>query len=261
MITQLIIYLLLAVFSGFLAGLLGIGGGIILVPALYLMFQNIPFINQPMHIAIGTSLAIITIASLESSYLYQKRTAIYWPIIKKFFPSLILGAIIGSLASYFIKDKILLYIFAIIAFIIGLYLLLLKKRILSHKNLKKFEIFICSFVIGFLATMLGVGGGLIALPIFFLFIKIPSYSLVGTSSVLTFLTSIVGMFSYVFMGYDKINKYSLGYVFLPAFIIISIFSIFFVYLGIKIEDKINTKNLKKIFAVVLIATSLFLIFQ
>lgn len=261
MLLHIFVYIILAVFSGFLAGLLGIGGGIIIVPSLYFLFKYSSSISNPMHLAIGTSLAIITITSLFSYYLYHRRTAVYLPIIKDLFIGLVISSIIGSICAYYINDKYLLYIFAILAFFIGLYLLFLKKRNIQKKKIKQIYLIFFSLIIGFLATLLGVGGGLIALPIFFLFIKIPTYSLIGTSSLLTFLTSIVGMFSYIFMGYDKINKDSLGYINIPAFLIISIFSLFFVYLGVKTEDKINIKKLKKIFAVVLIATSILMIFH
>jgi uncharacterized membrane protein YfcA len=130
------------------------------------------------------------------------------------------------------------------------------------KKPKKLLVIFLGFIIGFLATLLGVGGGVVAVPFFILFLRVPNYSLVGTAATTTFITAIIGTLSYIFTGFNKINTpNTIGYIYLPAFLIISFVSIFSVFIGIKLADRIHLKVLKRIFGIALIATAIFIFFK
>ncbi len=256
---SILIYVVLGTVSGILAGLLGIGGGIIIVPCLFFIFKYLLIhIQMPMHLAIGSSLAIITIASLMSVYLYQKRHAIFWPTFKNLTIGLILGSILGVIFAYFIPGQLLTKIFGIFAFIIGLYLLFAKKIYQTKTKPAQLYSNIFGGIIGILATLLGIGGGVVAMPFFIMSFRVPKYCLIGNASVSTFITSIVGMLCYIFAGFisSSNNILSLGYIYLPAFIIVGTTSIFSVYFGVKLADRLDVHILKKIFAIALIGTSI-----
>ncbi|MBN2479622.1 MAG: sulfite exporter TauE/SafE family protein [Parachlamydiales bacterium] len=262
-LSDVFIYLLLGLIAGLLAGLLGIGGGIILVPCLYFLFTYLQTgVTHPMHLAIGTSLVTITITSFISMYLYQKRHAVFWPILKKILPGLIFGGILGVLASYLLSGKLLAQTFAVFACLIGIYFLFFKKPYKREQKPENLFIIVSGFIIGILATLLGIGGGVIALPFFIMFFRVPNYSLIGTASATTFVTSLVGAFCYLLSGFmvpENIN--SIGYIYIPGFLAIAIISIFSVYLGIKLADKLEIKILKKLFGLALIATGIFMFFK
>ena len=257
------IYIIVGVASGVLAGLLGIGGGIIIVPALFFIFKYlVPNVQHSIHLAIGTSLAIISIASLASMYLYQKRHAIYWPMFKHLFPGLIAGSILGVIINTFLPGKVLTQFFAIFAFLFGLYFLIFKKTYKSPKKPKQSHLLLGGFVIGTLATLLGVGGGVIALPFFIMIFRCPNYCLIGNASTATFITSIVGTLCFIISGFSlERTMHTFGNIYIPAFVIIGVVSIFSVYLGIKLADRLHVRVLKRIFAVALIATSVFMFFK
>ena len=222
MLLHIIIYLILGLSSGILAGLLGIGGGIILVPSLYFLFKylDMSFIH-PMHQSIGTSIAIILIASLASMYLYQKRNAIFWPIFKDLTPSLIVGSIVGVIINNILPGKIVGIVFAVFAFLFGLYFLFIKKIHQNTKPPKKYQLYLGGLIIGVLATLLGIGGGVIAIPFFIMLFRCPNYCLIGNASVATFITSAVGTIGYIISGFNIARHiHSIGNIYIPAFLFI-----------------------------------------
>ncbi len=263
MIIHIIAYIIVGVLSGLLAGLLGIGGGIIIVPSLFFIYTLLDVgVATPMHLAVGTSLAIITVTSIVAMLLYEKRQAIFWSIFKNLNIPLIIGGFLGVFIAYLISGDILAKIFSVVALLFGLYFLFIKK---THKRSKKPEKFLTIFlglVIGSLATLLGIGGGVVGMPLFIMLLRIPNYSLIGTAATATFITALVGTLSYLITGFNILgNPHSIGYIHLPSFLSIGFISIFTVSFGIKLADKLDVKILKKIFALALIATSIFMFFK
>ena len=263
MIVHIIAYIIVGVLSGLLAGLLGIGGGIIIVPSLFFIYTVFDVgVATPMHLAVGTSLAIITLTSVVAMFLYEKRQAIFWHIFKNLNIPLIIGGFFGVFISYLIPGAVLAKIFSIVALLFGLYFLFARK---VHKRTKKPEKILVVFlglVIGSLATLLGIGGGVVGMPLFIMLFRVPNYSLIGTAATATFITALVGTLSYLVTGFNILgNPHSIGYIHLPSFLSIGLISVFTVPFGIKLADKLNVKILKKIFAVALIATSIFMFFK
>lgn len=263
MVIHIIAYILVGICSGLLAGLLGIGGGIIIVPSLFFMYHLLDVgVSDPMHLAIGTSLAIIALSSIVAMILYEKRQAIFWSVFKYLNIPLIIGSFVGVATSYALSGKFLAQSFSVIALLFGLYFLFIKKVHKRGKKPEKYFVFFLGLCIGFLATLLGIGGGVVAIPMFIMLMRVPNYSLVGTAATATFITSIIGTLCYLIMGFNMIsNDYCIGYIHVPSFLSIGIISLFTVPFGIKLADKLNVKILKKIFAVALIATSIFMFFK
>jgi len=262
MILEIFIYIIIGIFSGILTGFLGICGGIIIVPALFFLYNFlVTGLSNPMHSAIGTSLAIITISSLVAMFLYQKRHAIFWPIFKYLNVSLIIGAFLGVLVSNLLSTTILSQLFAFFAFLLGLYFIFLKKIHKRKHPPEKILVIFTGLIISFLATLLGIGGGVIAIPFFIMLLRVPNYTLVGSAATTTFITSIVGTISYLITGINTYNPSSIGYIYLPAFIVIGFVSIFSVPLSIKLADRVQIKLLKKIFGLALIAICIFMFFK
>jgi len=263
MIIHIIIYLIVGLLSGILAGLLGIGGGIIIVPSLFFLYHFLEMgISDPMHLAIGTSLAIIAVSSLCAMFLYEKRQAIFWPIFKHLNIPIILSSFAGVVISYVLSEQFLSQFFSVFAFLIGLYFLFFKKVYKRDKKPEKLLIIFSGFIIGFLACLLGIGGGVIAMPFFMMLLRVPNYTLVGSASTATFISSIVGTLIYVIIGFNVIgNHHSIGYIHLPSFLSIGIISIFSVSIGIKLADRLHVNILQKIFAAALICTSIFMFFK
>ncbi|NGX34688.1 MAG: hypothetical protein K1060chlam1_01041 [Candidatus Anoxychlamydiales bacterium] len=263
MIIHIVAYIVVGILSGLLAGLLGIGGGIVIVPSLFFIYTLLDVgVATPMHLAVGTSLAIITVTSIVAMFLYEKRQAVFWSVFKNLNIPLIIGGFLGVFISYLVTGAFLSKLFSVVALLFGLYFLFARK---VHKRSKKPEKILTIFlglIIGSLATLLGIGGGVVGMPLFIMLLRVPNYSLIGTAATATFITALVGTLSYLITGFNMLgNPNSIGYIHLPSFISIGLISVFTVSFGIKLADKLNVKILKKIFAVALIATSIFMFFK
>lgn len=256
----LIPLLITGLISGLIAGLLGVGGGIIIVPVVYyiLNFNNISS-DIIMHISVASSIGVIFFTSLTSIYTHYKLNNIDKTVISKWFIGTILGSIFGALSASFISDRILVIIFVIIAIIISINMLFNKKIIIS-KDFPK-NIFInnlISFIIGYLSVIIGIGGGSFSVPTLIAFGK-NIYKAIGTSATIGFFIALPGLITYGYADIENLPKYSLGYVNVPIVISIALTSIFTAPLGAKLSKKINSKLLKKIFAIFLLFTCLSLL--
>jgi uncharacterized protein len=263
MLIHIIVYISLGLISGLLTGLLGIGGGIIIAPSLYFIYTLLDVgVSTPMHLAVGTSLAIITMTSFLAMFMYEKRQAIFWHIFKHLNIPLILGSFSGVIVSNFISGSLLSQIFSIFAFLLGIYFLIAKKIYKRAKKPEKTLVFFLGIVIGFLATLLGIGGGTVGMPFLIVLLRIPNYCLIGTAATATFITSLIGTLSYLIIGFNVLNNpNSIAYIHLPSFASIGLISLISVPFGIKLADKLHITALKKIFALALIATAFFMFFK
>ena len=255
-----LLYLLSGMLAGLLAGLLGIGGGIIIVPALLYIFtlQHMhPDIT--MHMAAGTSLAIMVLTSISSICAHHYRGNVYWPIFLKLVPSIIVGVIIGATCAHFVNTRIIEIVF-------GIFLLLVSLRIFfhltpsGHKELPSgLTLNSAGLIIGGKSGFLGVGGGSIIIP-FLLYFNIPMHKASGTCAACSFIIALVGSISFILLGL-KVNAGPnyLGYIYLPAFINVALTSIIFAPIGAWLGSKFSVTVLKKIFALFLFLTSISLL--
>ena len=265
MIAIILIFLFTGLLSGFLAGLLGVGGGIIIVPVSYFVLINLGYsIEIVMHVAVASSLAVIVFTSISSIISHFKLGNIEFYIIKKWFLGVMFGSLIGSLLANEIKGEILVLIFVSLALLISINMLFQKKIKIIKKNIPNsfFLNFLISGNIGLLSALIGIGGGSFSVPTLSMFSK-KIHKAVGTSSALGFFIAFPASISYIFLGsnIDNLPPYSIGYVNLLIVPLVALTSIFTANIGAKISSKIDKNSLKKIFAIFLLFTCVSLVIE
>ncbi len=244
--------------AGVLAGLLGVGGGIVIVPVLYttLGFLGIDPDIQ-MHVAVGTSLATIIPTSISSSRAHNKRGAVDFDLIKAWAVAIVVGAVVGIVVAGQVKSPALTMVFAIVALIVALNMLgnpngkaiwqALPKGILSQP---------IAAAIGGFSVLMGIGGGTLSVPILTLF-NFPIHRAVGTAALFGLLISLPGTIGFIYNGWgnEMLPAGSLGYVNLIGFALISPVTMLFAPLGAKIAHSISKKALRVAFGIFLLVTS------
>ena len=258
-------FLFTGLLSGFLAGLLGVGGGIVIVPVSYFVLISLGYsIEVVMHVSVASSLGVIVFTSISSILSHFKLGNIDNEVIKKWFLGIIAGSILGTFLASLINGEILVLIFVSLAFLISINMLF-QKKINTIKNNIPNSLFLNFFIssnIGFLSSLIGIGGGSFSVPTLSFFSK-KIHQAVGTSSVLGFFIAFPGAISYIFLGLEKdgLPPFSLGYVNLLIVFLVALTSIFTANLGAKISSKIDKNNLKKIFAIFLLCTCISLVIE
>ena len=250
--------LVTGVVAGLIAGMFGVGGGIVIVPILFWIFTSLQFPDEIlMHMAVGSSLATIIPTSIASSRAHYRKGSIDIDVIKKWGFGIFLGALIGGFSGKFFSANELKYLFACIAFIVAINMFI-KEPLKFSNRLPKSRIIntLISFVIGFMSTLMGVGAGTIGVPSLVL-LSIPIHRAIGTAAALGLFISIPATFGLAFSGFDVPNRppMSIGYVNVIAFLIMFPLTVFFAPIGVKIAHLINQRVLKIIFGVFLIITS------
>jgi len=250
---ELLILLSKGAVAGTLAGLLGIGGGIIIVPVLALVFRNqgVP-IDVLMHVSIGTSLATIVVTSLSSIRAHQKRGAIDWSVFRRITPGILFGALFGAVLADAIPGAELRTLFAIFMFLVATQMMIAGTPAPHRKLPGRPGMLGAGVVIGTIAALMGVGGGSMSVP-FLTWCNVHIRQAVATSAAIGLPIALAGTAGFIFTGWgsDALPAWSLGYVNLPAFTGIVIASILFAPLGARLAHTIPPKLLKRIFAVLL----------
>ena len=246
---------LTAIVVGFVAGLFGIGGGLITVPFLYYIFGSLG-INPDyiMHLAVGTSFAIIIPTSIASVLTHNKFKAVDFEIVKNYGIYVVLGVVIGTIFAASLKTKTLVLFFSIFIFILGIYLLLLKekeKNIIIEMKLH-FKIML-GLVVGFISAPMGIGGAIMNVPI----LKFFGYSInkaIGSAAAIGFLIALFGAIGFLITGsYLKTSlPLSIGFLNIPAFLIFIPITTFMARIGARTVHKIDKKRISKIFGIFLL---------
>lgn len=259
---DLVLYLVTGIFAGLASGLLGVGGGLIIVPILFFIFsaQNLPA-EHVMHMALATSLATIIITSISSTHAHHKKQAVLWPVFFLLAPGICIGAWLGGIAASEIPTTILKPAFGFFElFVAGL--LLWNKQSQQHNiSINKIKSALGGFVIGSLSAIVGIGGGTLTVP-FLQWHNIAMRNAVATSAACGLPITIFGTASFVFAGWSIPNlpELSLGYVYLPAFSFIIITSFLFAPVGAKLAHRLPEHTLKKGFAIFLMLLGLKMVF-
>ena len=260
-ITNLLLVLAIAAaVAGFMAGLLGVGGGIIMVPALYYAFTVLDFdIVTRMHLSVGTSLAIIIPTSIISTKTHMEYDAVDFKMVKSFGIFILCGVIAGTFLAVNLKTPALVIFFSVFAFMVGLFFIFLREKLVNNpKKISKIVKNISGVVIGFISVPLGIGGGSLMVP----FMRTFGYDIrksIGTAAAIGFLISVTGTITMILGGkiIDNINTpFSLGYINLLGFIVFVPVTMFMARLGAKAVYKINKKLLSKIFGTFLLIVSI-----
>ena len=252
-----------AVPVGFVAGLFGIGGGLITVPFLYYIFSNLGIdTNYIMHLAVGTSFAIIVPTSTVSVLTHHKFKAVDFNIVKSYGMFVISGVIFGTIFAASLQTKALVLFFSIIITALGLYLLILKEKEKDIvADIKLHVKIILGFIVGFISAPMGIGGAIMNVPI----LKFFGYSInkaIGSAAAIGFLIALFGAIGFLITGnYLKTNlPLSIGFINVPAFLIFIPITTFMARIGAKTVHKLNKKKISKFFGIflILIASKFFL---
>ena len=229
---------LTAIPVGFVAGLFGIGGGLITVPFLYYIFGSLGIDQQYiMHLAVGTSFAIIIPTSTVSVLTHHKFKAVDFNIVKSYGIFVILGVIFGTIFAASLKTKSLILFFSIIIFLLSIYLLLLKEK---EKNviikIKLHLKIILGFLVGFISAPMGIGGAVMNVPI----LKFFGYSInkaIGSASAIGFLIALFGALGFFITG---------NYLHIPAFLIFIPITTFMARIGARTVHSIDKNKISKL---------------
>ena len=246
---------LTAVPVGFVAGLFGIGGGLITVPFLYYIF-NTAGINQDyiMHLAVGTSFAIIIPTSTVSVMTHHKFKAVDFDIVKSYGIYVVLGVIFGTIFAASLKTKSLVLFFSIIILLLGIYLLLLKEKETNITLEIKLHLkVILGFLAGFISAPMGIGGAVMNVPI----LKFFGYSInkaIGSAAAIGFLIALFGATGFLISG-SFLNTnlpLSIGFLNIPAFLIFIPITTFMARIGARTVHKIDKNKISKYFGIFLL---------
>jgi len=250
---------LTAIPVGFVAGLFGIGGGLITVPFLYYIFNSFGIDQQYlMHLAVGTSFAIIIPTSIASVLTHHKFNAVDFDIVKSYGVYVVLGVIIGTLFAASLKTKSLVLFFSIIIFFLGIYLLIIKEK--KEEVVVKIKLhfkIILGFIVGFISAPMGIGGAIMNVPI----LKFFGYSInkaIGSAGAIGFLIALFGAIGFLFTGsYLETNlPLSIGFLNIPAFLIFIPITTFMARIGARTVHKIDKKKISKYLGIFLLAIAI-----
>lgn len=242
-------YPLLGIFGGFVAGLFGVGGGLTLVPFMYMLFvaQGFPA-EHVMHLALGTSMATIVFTSISSMRAHHAHGAVRWDIVRTMAPGLVLGTFGGSLVAGQVPTGPMTAIFVVIVYYASAQMMLDFKPHAHRQMPGGTGRFIAGSVIGVISSLVAAGGGFLSVP-FMLFCNVAIHNAVGTSSALGFPIAVAGAIGYIVAGWHDVGlpAYTVGYVYLPAFVGIVAMSILMAPLGARLAHKLPVKKLKRAF--------------
>ena len=260
LINLLFVLAVAAAGAGFMAGLLGVGGGIVMVPALYYAFTVLDFdIDTRMHLSVGTSLAIIIPTSIISTITHKEYDAVDFKMVRSFGVFILAGVIGGTFLAVNLKTPVLVLFFSIFALMVGLFFIFLREKLVD--NPKQISILvknISGVVIGFISVPLGIGGGSLMVP----FMRTFGYDIrksIGTAAAVGFLIAVTGTVTMITGGkiIDNVNTpYSVGYINLLGFAVFVPVTMVMARVGAKVVHKIDKKLLSKIFGIFLILVSI-----
>ncbi|UCD84878.1 MAG: sulfite exporter TauE/SafE family protein [Deltaproteobacteria bacterium] len=266
LINPIFIAILLATggIAGFLAGLLGIGGGIVIVPILMWVYPASGFPEETVvHLSLGTSLAVIIFTTLSATLGHNRNGNVNWNQVLPLALSGVISALLGSFLAAKVEGNVLKILFGVLEIIIGFRLFYSKPILSSGKTLKSSlgAFFLVGGLSGLFSSFFGVGGGIIAVPLMLILLSLPAHLAIGNSCSMIVFISLFGTLGYIFSGWDRpdLPEFCLGYVNYLACGLISFSSIIFAQLGVKVSQKTATDKLKRYFSVILILVGIKLI--
>lgn len=254
---------LLGATTGFLAGLLGIGGGMMMVPFVSIILDNKGFPPEySVKIAVATSLATICFTSLSSVRAHSRRGAVRWPIVGLLAPGILAGSLVGSQIAVALPGKVLNVLFAVFLTFSAAQMFRNLKPKASRTLPGRVGGFGVGSAIGLLSSMLGAGGAFISVP-FLTWCNVKIHDAVGTSSALGFPIALFGTLGYAWAGrgMPQMPPGSVGYLYLPGLAVLSLASISTAPLGARTAHRMDTSPLKKVFAAVLFALAAYLLLR
>ncbi|MEM8577450.1 MAG: sulfite exporter TauE/SafE family protein [Pseudomonadota bacterium] len=258
LIQMVLLLAAIGAFAGVLAGLLGVGGGIVLVPAFYYAFQTLGFDGPGlMQMCLATSLATIIVTSVRSVLSHNRKGAVDWDILRTWAPGIVIGAVLGMLVVAQLRTQTLTAIFGVLALVVGLYMGLGRATWrLGPAMPGGVGRAALSPGVGFLSVLMGIGGGSFGVPLMSLY-AVPIHRAVATAAgfgVLIAVPSVIGFLLVTPAG--PVPPYTLGAVNLPAFAVVIAMTLLTTPLGVRLAHATDAGPLKRIFAVFLILVAL-----
>ena len=255
--------LVMGTFGGFAAGLLGIGGGMVLVPFITMIFtsRNVAP-DLVVHMAIATSLATIMFTSLSSLRAHHKHGAVLWPVVRLLVPGIVVGSWIGPWIGKQMNSATLALFFGLFVAFSATQMLLNKKPSAARELPPAPGMFAAGGVIGTLSGLLGAGGGFVSVP-FMSWCNVKIHNAVATSSALGFPIALAGTISNIYHGWGEtgLPQYSLGFVYVPALAIIVLASVTMAPIGARTAHRMPVRRLQKVFAVILYALAAYMFWK
>jgi uncharacterized protein len=251
--------LVTGVFSGLAAGLLGIGGGAIIVPALATALSLMGYDSDVVqHVAVGTSLAIIIPTGIMSARAHYQRGALDMRVLKLWAPLIVVGTFIGGLMAGFFSGDVLRIVFAVMAFVIAANIIFaFQTKLMGHLDGSSLTHRISAFVVGYISALMGIGGGSLTVPTLVAF-GATMHAAVGTSAAIGVAIAVSGTLGFIISGWNEVGlpPFSVGYINLVALVLVAVLAAVFAPMGAAIAHRLNQQTLKYVFAAFLVAVGL-----
>ncbi len=251
---EIFIYsMLLGAVSGVVAGLFGLGGGLVIVPILVWLFDIREFDSDlVMVMAVATSLATIVPTAFVTISSHHRKGAVIWSRVRHLSPGIILGAAMGSLLADLIRGEVLRGMFVVYLIYVGSSMALQFKPVLNLKRHGNMLDYLAGGVIGLASSLLGIGGGTMTVP-YLLGQRLEMKNAVAVSSACGLPIALAGTLSYILLGWGNttLPEGSAGYIYLPAFAGVAGLSVLTAPIGVKLAHKLPARQLKRYFSVIL----------
>jgi uncharacterized membrane protein YfcA len=255
---------LLGICTGFLAGLLGIGGGMIMVPFITIILgQRGVAADLAVKMAIATSMATIIFTSISSVRAHHRRGAVRWDIVQRLAPGIVIGSLVGSLGVFaLLKGSWLAVFFGLFVGFSATQMFLDKKPKPTREMPGTAGQLAAGGVIGFLSGLVGAGGGFISVP-FMAWCNVAIHSAVATSAALGFPIAVANVAGYIFAGttVQGLPPGAFGYIWLPGLVVIALCSVFTAPLGARAAHALPVAKLKRVFAVILYVLAAYMFYK
>lgn len=255
---EFVLYLVLGALAGLMAGLFGVGGGMVIVPVLVFSFTLQGFAPEILtHLAIGTSLATIVFTSINSILAHHRMGAVRWPLVLWMTFGIVFGAVLGSLTAEMIQGPHLQKIIGVFAILVAIQMAFELRPKASGDLPGKPALSIAGVVIGWASSIFGIGGGSLTVP-FLTWRSMPMQQAVATSSACGLPIAIAGALSFMAVGWHnaQLPPWSVGFVYLPALVGIAVTSMFFARQGARLAHRLSPKLLRRLFALLLLSVGI-----
>ncbi|MGQ9695345.1 MAG: sulfite exporter TauE/SafE family protein [Thermodesulfobacteriota bacterium] len=261
-------FIIIGLMVGFMGGFLGVGGGVIIIPLLtYWVFPSLKVPKEVViHLAFGTSLAIIIPTSISGAFAHARNGNISWRIVFLLALPGIGGSFLGATIASSLRGELLKIFFGVLLFFLSGQMFLEKRGIGEacdeRPSQVKYGVFLVGFIVGLFSGFFGLGGGVIAIPLMVRFLRISIHRAMGISIAFVFFISLVGTLGYIFHGWEnpQLPPFSLGYVHGWGWIMAGIPSLFLARLGASLAFKTQPLRLRRIFALLLLGVGLRMLF-
>jgi uncharacterized membrane protein YfcA len=249
--------LLIGAFAGVIAGLLGVGGGIVLVPAFFYAFTHLGYGGpQLMQVCVATSLATIVFTSVRSVLAHDRKGAVDWAVLRAWAPFMVAGAVLGMLVAAALRSTALQAVFGAMGLVVGVYMAAGRAHWRLGAAMPTGAIRAAlSGAVGFVSVLMGIGGGTFGVPLMTLY-GVPIHRAVATASGFGILIALPSVLGFLLLPVSESPPYTLGAVNLPAFVIIMASTMVTTAWGVRLAHAMNPGPLKRAFAVFLILVAL-----